>query len=81
MFHQSIIKKKVMKKYTIQFNANTKKFQERSMQTCGYATAKNKKEAIENVYAESQGKDIDGAYFDNRFLGVSKKALVAVIEN
>lgn len=69
-----------MKKYTVQFNANTKKFQERAMQTCGYAIAKNKKEAIEKVYAESQGKDVDGAWFDNRFSGVSKKVLVAVIE-
>lgn len=69
-----------MKRYTIQFNVNTKRFQERSMQTCGYATAKNKKEAIEKVYAESQGKDTEDAWFDNRFSGVSKKALVAVIE-
>lgn len=29
-----------MKKYTIQFNQNTKKFQDRSMQTVGYATNK-----------------------------------------
>lgn len=68
-----------MKKYVVSFNSTTKKFQQKDMQRVGSCTAKNKAEAIEKVYAASQGKDND-AYFYPQFVGVKRSALVAEIE-
>jgi len=72
-----------MKNYSVQINTETRPFQEKQMQRIGSCQAKNKKEAIEKVYAAFWGKDNDAIIY-SELTGIvgpsSKSRMIAIVE-